>query len=113
MRNLLRIQNKSTNFNESVIPSFNLNSQETWKLCPISKRLSWRWLFFRTNVVDLQAALSACLTVRDWEMLTEAVEIPENFMPLAYARLTELTVQELEVSWNTSLDVCFLILFFS
>ena len=53
---------------------------------------------FFTNVVDLQAALNACLTVRDGEMLTEAVEIPENFMPLAFARLTELTVQELEVS---------------
>ena len=53
---------------------------------------------FFTNVIDLQAALSACLTVRDWEMLMEAVEIPENFMPLAFARLTELTVQELEVS---------------
>ena len=48
---------------------------------------------FFTNVIDFQAALSACLTVRDWEMLTEAVEIPENFMPLAFARLTELTVQ--------------------
>ena len=46
---------------------------------------------FFTNVVDLQAALSACLTVRDWEMLTEAVQIPENFVPLAFARLTELT----------------------
>ena len=53
---------------------------------------------FFTNVVGLQVALSACLTVRDWEMLTEAVEIPENLMPLAFARLTELTVQELEVS---------------
>ena len=53
---------------------------------------------FFTNVIDLQAALSACLTVRDWEMLTEAVQISENFMPLAFARLTELTVQELEVS---------------
>ena len=53
---------------------------------------------FFTNVIDLQAALSACLTVRDWEMLTEAVDIPENFMPLAFVRLTELTVQELEVS---------------
>ena len=31
-------------------------------------------------------------------MFTEAVEIPENFMPLAFARLTELTVQDLEVS---------------
>ena len=53
---------------------------------------------FFTNVIDLQVALSACLPVRDWEMLPEAVEIPENFMPLAFARLTELTVQELEVS---------------
>jgi len=53
---------------------------------------------FFTNVVDPQAALSACLTVRDWEMMTEAVKIPENFLPLAFARLTELTVQEFEVS---------------
>ena len=66
---------------------------------------------FFTNVIDLQAALSACVTVRDWEMLTEAVEIPENFMPLAFARLTELTVQELEVSCNILLDLCFHSLF--
>ena len=46
---------------------------------------------FFTDVIDLQAALSGCLTVRDWEMLTEAVQIPENFVPLAFARLTELT----------------------
>ena len=52
---------------------------------------------FFTNVIDLQAALSACLTVRDWEMLTEAV-LPDEWMTMAYARLTELTVQELEVS---------------
>ena len=62
---------------------------------------------FFTNVIDLQVALSACLTVRDWEMLTEAVEIPENFMPLAFARLTELTVQELEVS-SIMLNLCVL-----
>ena len=66
---------------------------------------------FFTNIVDVQAALSACLTVGDWEMLTEAVEIPENFMPLAFVRLTELTVQELEVS-SIMLNLCFLILFF-
>ena len=53
---------------------------------------------FFTNVINLQAALGACLTVRDWEMFTEAVQIPVNFMPLAFARLTELAVQELEVS---------------
>ena len=54
---------------------------------------------FFTNVIDLQAALSACLTVRDWKMLTPAVQIPENFVPLAFARFTELAVQELEVSF--------------
>ena len=62
---------------------------------------------FFTNVVDLQAALSACLTVRDWEMLTEAVLIPDEWMTMAYARLTELTVQELEVSCNILLDLFF------
>ena len=62
---------------------------------------------FFTDVIDLQAALSACLSIRDWEMLTETVEIPENFMPLAFARLTELTVQELEVSCNILLDLFF------
>ena len=53
---------------------------------------------FFTNVVDLQAALNACLTLRDWEMLTETVQIPENFVPLALARLTKLTLQELQVN---------------
>ena len=53
---------------------------------------------FLTNVIDLQAALTACLTVCNWEILTEAIEIPENFMQLAFARLMELTVQELQVS---------------
>ena len=62
---------------------------------------------FFTNVVDLEAALSACLTVRDWEMLTDSVLIPDEWMTMAYARLTELTVQELEVSCNILLDLCF------
>ena len=53
---------------------------------------------FFTHVIDLQAALNACLSVRDWEMLTETVQIPENFVPLALARLTELTLQELQVN---------------
>ena len=50
------------------------------KTLSIFERLIETMAFF-TNVVDLQAALSACLTVRDWEMLTETVEIPENFTP--------------------------------
>ena len=56
------------------------------KLCSLFINIA-----FFTNVIDLQAALSACLTARNWEMLSEAVEIPENFMPLAFARLTSLS----------------------
>jgi len=62
---------------------------------------------FFTNIIDLQAALNACLTVHDWEMLTETVQIPENFVPLAFERLAELTVQELEVNCNILLDLFF------
>ena len=82
---------------ESVIPSFNLNS--LGKLFPIFKTLVLLQMAFFTNVVDLQAALNACVSVQDWEILTEAIQIPENFVPLAFAQLTELTVQELEVSF--------------
>ena len=45
---------------------------------------------FFTNVIDLQAALSACVTVRDWETLTEAVLIPEEWMAMAYAKTIRL-----------------------
>ena len=40
---------------------------------------------FFTNVVDLQAALSACLTVRDWEVLFEAPFAGKTY--LRYFRL--------------------------
>ena len=33
-----------------------------------------------------------------WQMLMDSVLIPDEWMAMAYARLTELTVQELEVS---------------
>ena len=56
---------------ESVIPSFNLNS--LGKLFFDFRNVSTvENGFFFTNVVDLQAALSACLTDRDWEVLFEA-----------------------------------------
>ena len=44
-------------------------------------------------------------------MLTETVQIPENFVPLAFERLAELTVQELEVSCNILLDLFFFMFF--
>ena len=54
-----------------------------------------------TNINDFQTALNACvsgLSVHDWEMLTELIQIPEVMVPMAYAMLTELTIQEVEVS---------------
>ena len=48
---------------------------------------------FFTNADAFQDALNSCLSVRDWEILTGAIQIPENFVPMAYARLAELTVQ--------------------
>ena len=66
---------------------------------------------FFPNDVDPQAALSACLTVRDWAMLTEAVQIQENFIPLAFARLAEFTLQEVEI-FSSICFFFFLILFF-
>ena len=50
------------------------------------------------NANDLQTALKACLLVRDWEMLMDSVQIPEQWTVIANARLLELTVQELQVS---------------
>ena len=38
-------------------------------------------------------------------MLTEAVQIPEGMVPIAYARLTKLIVQEFEVSSSILLDL--------
>ena len=53
---------------------------------------------FITNVDDLTAALNDCVSLRDWEMLKESVLIPDEQMTMAYARLTDLTLQEIEVS---------------
>ena len=50
-----------------------------------------------TSVDDFQAALNACVSVRDWETLTKSIQIPEVMVPMAYARLTELTLEEIEV----------------
>ena len=51
-----------------------------------------------SSVDDFQTALDACLSVRDWETLTESIQIPEAILPMAYARLTELTLEELQVN---------------
>ena len=58
---------------------------------------------FVTDVHEFQALLDACSSTQEWQMLMDSVLIPDEWMAMAYERLTELTVQELEVSWNTSL----------
>ena len=62
------------------------------------------------TVKDIEAALNTCVTVRDWEMLTESIQIPEVMVPMAFARLTELTAQEIEVSWNILLLIIIIII---
>ena len=51
-----------------------------------------------TSVDEIQTALNACVSVQDWDMLMNSSQIPEVLIPMAYARLSEVTVQELEVS---------------
>ena len=58
---------------------------------------------FITNVDDFQAALNACVSVQDWEMLTESVLIPDEWMPMAYQRLVELTVDGIEFEVSSAL----------
>jgi len=53
---------------------------------------------FTTDVNELQALLYACSSTHDWQMLTESILIPEEWIPKAYAQLSELTAQEIPVS---------------
>ena len=53
---------------------------------------------FVTDVHEFQALLDACSSTQEWQMLMDSVLIPDEWMAMAYERLTELTVQELEVS---------------
>ena len=46
-----------------------------------------------TNLDELQALLDACSSAQEWEMLTESVLIPEEWIPMAHARLLELTAE--------------------
>ena len=67
------------------------------RLSGYSKLLIVKMAF--TSVDDFQTALNACVSVRDWETLTESIQIPEVILPIPYAKLTELTIQEIEVSF--------------
>ena len=51
---------------------------------------------FITNVREFQALLDACSSTHDWELLLESILIPDEWIPMAYARLSELATQELD-----------------
>ena len=53
---------------------------------------------FFTNVREFQALLDGCSSTHDWELLLESILIPDEWIPMAYARLSELTAQEIPVS---------------
>ena len=52
-----------------------------------------------TSVNDFQAALNVCSTFQDWEILIDSAQIPEVLIPMAHARLADLTLQEIELSF--------------
>ena len=53
---------------------------------------------FITNVCEFQALLDGCSSTHDWDLLLESILIPDEWIPMAYARLSELTAQEIPVS---------------
>ena len=53
---------------------------------------------FITNVDELQALLDGCSSTHELELLLESILIPDEWIPMAYARLSELTPQEIPVS---------------
>ena len=53
---------------------------------------------FVTDVGEFQALLDARSSTQAWQMLMDSVLIPDEWMAMAYARLTESTLQELDVN---------------
>ena len=53
---------------------------------------------FITNVDELQALLDGCSSTHDLELLLESILIPDEWIPIEYARLSELTAKEIPVS---------------
>ena len=53
---------------------------------------------FNTNVREFQAVLDVCSSIQDLELLIQSMLIPEEWFPMALARLLELTAQTIPVS---------------
>ena len=49
------------------------------------------------TIKDIEVALNAYVSVCDWETLMKSIKFPEAMVPMAYARLTELTLHQIEV----------------
>ena len=49
---------------------------------------------FVTNVREFQALLDGCSSTHDWELLLESILIHDEWIPMAYARLSELTAKK-------------------
>lgn len=61
---------------------------------------------FITDEAELQVLLNAFTSADEWKMLMETVLIPEDWIPMAYPRLSELTAQEILVSMWICLPRC-------
>ena len=53
---------------------------------------------FATDVREFQALLVACFSIQELELLIQSILIPEEWFPMAHARLSEFTAQEIPVS---------------
>ena len=53
---------------------------------------------FITNVDELQVFWDACSLTQELELLIQSILIPDEWIPIVYARLSELTAQEIPVS---------------
>ena len=68
---------------------------------------------FVTKVDELQALLNACSTTRDWKMLTGSILTLDEWIPIVYARLSELRAQEIPVSILFRLSSCLMTVYVS
>ena len=53
---------------------------------------------FVMDVHEFQALLDACFSIQELELLIQSILIPEEWFPMAHARLSQLTAQEIPVS---------------
>ena len=69
---------------------------------------------FVMDVREFQALLVACFSIQELELLIQSILIPEEWFPMAHARLPELTAQEIPISnlFHLSSSLIFLLLLF-